>query len=46
VFHLVIQVAITALLLDKFPGERPRNPRPALVWICIVAIFAFGWLTG
>ena len=46
VFHLVIQVAITALLLDKYPGERPSNPRPALVWVCIAAIFALGWLTG
>ncbi|MEY4385736.1 MAG: hypothetical protein RLY20_1019 [Verrucomicrobiota bacterium] len=44
--HLVIQVALTALLIDKFPGKKPRNIWPALVWICSTFIFAAGWIAG
>lgn len=36
--HLFIQVAITALLIDKFPGMRPRNSYPFLVWLGINAM--------
>lgn len=32
VLQVVIQVAVTPLLLDKFPGKRPTNYRPLLVW--------------
>jgi len=30
--HVVVQIAITPLLIDKFPGQRPKNFQPLLVW--------------
>lgn len=33
VLHLLIQVAITALMIDKFPGKQTRNKLPLVVWV-------------
>lgn len=30
--HLLVQIAITPLLIDKFPGQRLRNVLPLVVW--------------
>jgi uncharacterized membrane protein len=40
VLHLFIQGAITPLVLDKFPGPRPRNFRPLLVLVVLNTLFA------
>jgi hypothetical protein len=44
--HLLIQVALTPLLLDKFPGQRPPNFRPLVVWagfnVLLLAGVTFG----
>lgn len=42
VLHLFIQIAITALLIDKFPGPRRRNYRPLIVWLGINSALAAG----
>jgi hypothetical protein len=42
VLHLFIQVAITPLMIDKFPGARSRNLRPLLVLAAANALFAVG----
>ena len=39
---LIIQVAITPLLLDKFPVPRPPNFRPLAVWITLNGLLAIG----
>jgi hypothetical protein len=44
--HLLVQIAITPLLIDKFPGPRPRNFRPLLVWACIHLLFVLGLALG
>ena len=36
--HLFIQVAITPLLIEKFPGPRPPNYRPLLVYAGVNAV--------
>ncbi len=43
---LLIQVAMTPLLLDKFPGPRPRNILPLLVWVGINALMTTAILCG
>lgn len=35
--HLLIQIAITPLLIDKFPSPSPPNFRPLLVWVSMNA---------
>lgn len=42
--HLVIQIAITPLLLDKFPVARPANLWPGLVLMSIVLLVLSGSL--
>jgi len=42
VLSLIIQVLITPLLLDKFPGRRPPNFWPLIVWIALNIILATG----
>jgi hypothetical protein len=44
--HLSIQIVMTPLLIDKFPGPRPRNFRPLLVWMLIVTVVAAGLVSG
>jgi hypothetical protein len=39
IVSLFIQIAVTAVLIDKFPGRRPPNFWPVLVWVCLE-----GWL--
>jgi len=41
---LLIQVAITPLLIDKFPGPRPPNLWPLMVWGLTTAFLALGLL--
>ena len=43
---LLIQVAITPLLLDKFPVPRPRNILPLLVWVGTNALLALAIICG
>lgn len=40
--HLFIQIAMTPLLIDKFPGPRPPNFRPLLVWAGTSAVMLAG----
>lgn len=42
VLGLVIQVMITPLLLDKFPGPRPPNFWPLAVWLVLNSLLAAG----
>lgn len=41
---LLIQVIITPMLLDKFPGPRPPNFSPLAVWLTISGFFIAGLL--
>lgn len=42
---LSIQIAMTPLLMDKFPGQRPPNFRPFIVWASASLIcWLGGWL--
>ena len=43
---LAIQVAITPLLLDKFPTPRPPNYAPLFVWVGIHVLMAMAILCG
>jgi len=42
VLSLAIQVAITPLLLDKFPTPRPPNFQPLFVWVALNGLLATG----
>jgi uncharacterized membrane protein len=44
--HLLIQVTMTPLLLDKFPGPRPPNVRPLVVWTTLNAVLLLGLFCG
>jgi uncharacterized membrane protein len=44
--HLLIQVVMTPLLLDKFPGLRPPNARPLVVWATLNAVLLQGLFRG
>lgn len=46
VLSLAIQVAITPLLLDKFPTPRPPNFQPLYVWVALNGLLAAGLFTA
>ena len=42
--HLLIQIGLTPMLIDKFPGRRPANFLPLWVWGAAVLILGSGIL--
>jgi len=44
--HLLIQISITPLMIDKFPGRRPPNLLPFWVWGAVNVLLVTGILGG
>lgn len=42
VLQMIIQVVVTPLLLDKFPGQRSPNYRPLVVWCVLNGALVMG----
>lgn len=42
ILSLAIQIVITPLLLDKFPGPRPPNFWPLAVWVALAGLLVTG----
>jgi hypothetical protein len=44
IIQLFVQIGITPLLIDKYPGVRPANFHPALVWMGTMSVLALALL--